>query len=202
MDLRWWVAVFCIITLLFSCGTNSKVYSWNFKLAPVFIPLLGRISCITSTIKGQKVVHADCPESVILWASPEPVPAFCSVAFLSAPQYRSSWKIFLIFYSWTVSLPQNLALECNTIFSPTAILQFLPNHGGWIRRSYLLPRRNSPPWRKQELSDTLPSRGPLLSPWLRRRMEAGGPAEIAGVWTKLLFLTGTLYLILLISLLG
>ena len=30
-----------IIPLHFSCGLESKVYSWNFQLAPVFIPLLG-----------------------------------------------------------------------------------------------------------------------------------------------------------------
>ena len=30
-----------IIPLCFSCGANSKVYSWNFQLAPVSVPLLG-----------------------------------------------------------------------------------------------------------------------------------------------------------------
>ena len=30
-----------IISLCFSCGSDSKVYSWNFHLAPVSVPLLG-----------------------------------------------------------------------------------------------------------------------------------------------------------------
>ena len=30
----------CIIPLRFSCGSGSKVYSWNFQLAPVSVPLL------------------------------------------------------------------------------------------------------------------------------------------------------------------
>ena len=30
-----------IISLCFSCGSNSIVYSWNFQLAPVSFPLLG-----------------------------------------------------------------------------------------------------------------------------------------------------------------
>ena len=30
-----------IIPLHFSCGSGSKVYTWNFQLAPVSIPLLG-----------------------------------------------------------------------------------------------------------------------------------------------------------------
>ena len=36
-------------------------------------------------IKGRKVVHAQCPESVILHASPTPQPAFISASFLPAP---------------------------------------------------------------------------------------------------------------------
>ena len=32
----------CIIPLHFSCGTDSKVYSWNFQLPPVSIPLIGK----------------------------------------------------------------------------------------------------------------------------------------------------------------
>ena len=30
----------CIIPLRFTCGSRSKVYNWNFQLAPVSIPLL------------------------------------------------------------------------------------------------------------------------------------------------------------------
>ena len=80
----------CIIPLHFSCGTDSKVYSWSFQLTPVSVPLLGADFLqhfnLLVNIKGRRVVHADCPESVIPRASPGPVPAFCSVAFLSNPQ--------------------------------------------------------------------------------------------------------------------
>ena len=31
----------CIIPLCSSCGSDSKVYSWNFQLAPVSLPLVG-----------------------------------------------------------------------------------------------------------------------------------------------------------------
>ena len=30
----------CLILLQFSCGSGSRVYTWNFQLAPVSIPLL------------------------------------------------------------------------------------------------------------------------------------------------------------------
>ena len=81
----------CIIPLNFSCVSDSKVYSWNFQLAPVSVPLPGTHFLqhfnLLVYIKGLKVVNADCLESVILRASPGPVPAFRSVAFLSAPQH-------------------------------------------------------------------------------------------------------------------
>ena len=80
-----------IIPLNFSCVSDSKVYSWNFQLAPVSVPLPGTHFLqhfnLLVYIKGLKVVNADCLESVILRASPGPVPAFRSVAFLSAPQH-------------------------------------------------------------------------------------------------------------------
>ena len=79
-----------IIHLLFSCGSGSKVYIWNFQLAPVFIPLLGadflKHFNLLVDIKGRKVVHADCPEDIVIRASPDPQPAFKSVSFHSAPQ--------------------------------------------------------------------------------------------------------------------
>ena len=79
-----------IIPLQFSCGSGSKVYMWNFQLAYVSVPLLGADFLqhfnLLVNIKGQQVVYADCPVSVILQASPGPQPAFRSVAFLSAPQ--------------------------------------------------------------------------------------------------------------------
>ena len=72
--------------LCFSCITDSKVYSWNFQLASVSVPLLGvnflQHFNLLVNIKGQQVVLADCPESVVH----RPVPAFSSVSYLSAPQ--------------------------------------------------------------------------------------------------------------------
>ena len=76
--------------LWFSCGSGSKVYTWNFQLAPVFVPLLGADFLehfnLLVNIKGFKVVHADCPEDFVIHASSGPQPAFKSVSFLSAPQ--------------------------------------------------------------------------------------------------------------------
>ena len=37
-------------------------------------------------IKGCHIVHTDCPESIIIRASTDPVPTFRHVPFLSAPQ--------------------------------------------------------------------------------------------------------------------
>ena len=59
-----------IIPLHFSCGFVSKVYSWNFQLAPVSVSLLGadflqHLNLLVD-IKGQGVVNTDCSESVIL----------------------------------------------------------------------------------------------------------------------------------------
>ena len=80
-----------IIPLRFTCGSGSKVYTWNFQLAPVSVPLLGADFLqhfnLLVDIKGHCVVHADCPKSVIFRASPGPQPAFRSFAFLSAPQH-------------------------------------------------------------------------------------------------------------------
>ena len=79
----------CIIPLLFSCGSGSKVYTWNLQLAPVSVPLLGadflHLFNLLLDIKCHCVVYADC-ESVIFRASEGPQPAFRGVAFLSAPQ--------------------------------------------------------------------------------------------------------------------
>ena len=58
-----------IIPLCFSCGSGSKVYTWNFQLAPLSAPLLGADFLqhfnLLVNIKGRRVVHADCPEFVI-----------------------------------------------------------------------------------------------------------------------------------------
>ena len=79
-----------LIPLLFSCCSGSKVYTWNFQLAPVSVPLLGADFLehfnLLVDIKGRKVVHADCPEDVVIRASPGPQPTFKRVSFLLAPQ--------------------------------------------------------------------------------------------------------------------
>ena len=66
------------------------MYTWNFQLAPISIPLQGADFLqhfnLLVNVKGRLVVHVDCPESVILQASPGPVPVFQTVSFLSAPQ--------------------------------------------------------------------------------------------------------------------
>ena len=65
-------SMFCsgsrLIPLRFSCGSGSRVYTWNFQLAPVSIPLLGADFLqhfnLLVDIKGRKLVHADCPDDV------------------------------------------------------------------------------------------------------------------------------------------
>ena len=72
------LSMFCsssrLIPLRFSCGSGSKVYTLNFQLAPVSIPLLGadflKHFNLLVDIKGRKLVHADCPEDVVIRASP------------------------------------------------------------------------------------------------------------------------------------
>ena len=103
----------CIIPLRFSCGPGSKVYLWNFQLAMVSVPLLGADFFqgfnLLVNIKDRWVVHAACPESVILRASPGPQPAFRSVAYLSAPQrvkkFLEDFPDVLSSDSFTVSKP-------------------------------------------------------------------------------------------------
>ena len=82
-----------IIPLRFSCGSGSKFYTWTFQLAPVSVSLLGADFLehfnLLNDIKGRKVVHAQCPEDVIMHASPSPQPAFHHASFLSAsPQIQ------------------------------------------------------------------------------------------------------------------
>ena len=78
-----------IIPLQVSCGSGSKVYTWTFQLAPVSVPLLRADFLehfnLLVDIKGRKVVHAQCPENVVLHATPTPQPAFRCASFLSAP---------------------------------------------------------------------------------------------------------------------
>ena len=86
--------IFCsgsrLIPLRFSCGSRSRVYTWEFQLAPVSVPLLGadflKHFNLMVDVKGRKLVHADCPEDVVIRASPGPHAAFSSVSYLSAPR--------------------------------------------------------------------------------------------------------------------
>ena len=81
------LSMFCsgsrLVPLRFSCGSGSKVYTWNFQLAPVSMPLLGPDFLshfnLLVDIRGRRLFHADCPEYVIIRASPGPQPAFKSV---------------------------------------------------------------------------------------------------------------------------
>ena len=63
-ELRYTLGIFSLLLFLFLCWKQT--------------------SCSTLTIKGRRVVHADCPESVIFRASPGPQPAFQSVFYLLA----------------------------------------------------------------------------------------------------------------------
>ena len=103
-----------IIPLRFSWGSNSKVYTWNFQLAPVSVSLLGADFLehfnLLVDIKGCKVVHADFPENVIIRASPGSQPAFKSVSnLLARHRFRNFWKSFQMFYLPTNLLHLNLA---------------------------------------------------------------------------------------------
>ena len=103
-----------IIPLRFSCSLGSKVYTWNFQLATVSVPLLGadflKHFHLLVDIKGRKVVHANCPEDVIILASPGPQPAITSQYPISPllSGFRDFWKSFQLFYLPTDLLPQNL----------------------------------------------------------------------------------------------
>ena len=59
-----------IIPLQFFCCSGSKVYTWNFQLAPVSVPLLGadflKHFILLVDIKGHKVIHADCPKKDVV----------------------------------------------------------------------------------------------------------------------------------------
>ena len=132
-------------------------------------------------IKGQRVVQADCPESVILQASPGPVPAFCSAAFLSAPQrvqkLLEGFPDVLSSDGFTASKPQH-GVQHHLLTNPGPPVYAKP----WRLDPDKLaaPKEEFSAMEKAGLSDVQPLRGHLLSTWLRRRMEAGGPAEITG----------------------
>ena len=82
-------SMFCsgsrLIPLRFSCGSGSRVYTWNFQLASVSIPLLGADFLqhfnLLVDIKDRKLVYADCSDDVVIPASPGPQPAFKQYLF-------------------------------------------------------------------------------------------------------------------------
>ena len=84
-----------------------------FQLAPVSVPLLGADFLehfnLLVDIKGRKVVHAHCPESVVIHASPTPQPAFGYASFLAAPpqiqKLLSEFSGVLISNKFTASKP-------------------------------------------------------------------------------------------------
>ena len=84
--------IFCsgsrLIPLRFSCGSRAKIYTWKFQLAPVSVPLLGadflKQFNFMVDIKGRKLVHADCPDDIVICASPGPHPALSAVSNFSA----------------------------------------------------------------------------------------------------------------------
>ena len=141
-----------IIHLRFSCCSRYKVYSWNFQIALVSVPLLGgdflQVEDLLVDIKGRRVVLVDCPESVILRASPGSQPAFCSVAFLSAPQRGTKFL---------EDFPDVLSSDGFTALKPLHGVRhhLLTNPGPPVFAKpwkLLHPRMSSPPWRKQGLA--------------------------------------------------
>ena len=58
-----------LFPLRFFYGSDSRNYTWNFKLTPVSVPLLGadflKHFNLLVDIKGRKLVHADCSEDVV-----------------------------------------------------------------------------------------------------------------------------------------
>ena len=124
-----------IIPLQFSCCSGSKVYTWTFQLAPVSVPLLGADFLehfnLFVDIKGRKVVHIQCSEDVVLYASPTPQPAFRCASFLSAPPQI-----------------QKLLSEYPDVLGSDGFTAFKPQHGV---RHHLLTNPGPPvylkPWR-------------------------------------------------------
>ena len=66
-----------ITPLYFSCGSDSRFYSWNFQLALVSVPLLGADFLqhfnLLVDVKGHWLVHAKCLESIVIQPAPDPV---------------------------------------------------------------------------------------------------------------------------------
>ena len=104
-----------IIPLQFSCGSGSKVYTWTFQLAPVSVPFLGADFLehfdLLINIKGHKLVHAQCPEDVVIYASPTTQPVFRRASFFSSPpqiqKLLSEFPDVLSSDGFTASKPQH-----------------------------------------------------------------------------------------------
>ena len=130
----------CIIPLSFSWGSISKVYTLNFQLAPVSVPLLGADFLenfnLLVNIKGGKVVHADCPEDVLIHTSPDPQQHsnLCPI-FQLRRRLRNFWKSFQMFYLPTDLLLLNLATESIIIYLLTLVHQGLLNLDVYIQKN-------------------------------------------------------------------
>ena len=159
-----------IIPLQFSCGSDSKVYTWTFQLAPVSVPLLGadflQHSNLLVDIKNCRVVHADCPEDVVIYPSPGPQPAFKSVSFLSAPQQvqklLEEFPDVLFSNRFTASKPRHGVCH-HLLTNPGPQVFAKPSR--LDRRNYLLLKLSSPRWRKLGLFGDPPLPGHLLFIW-------------------------------------
>ena len=109
----------CLISLQFSCGSGSKVYTWNFQLAPVSVLLLGadflKHFNLLVNVKGRKVVHADCPEMSL--SELHQVLSLRSSLYLFSQlrsRSRNSWKSIKTSSPLTGLQPQNLVTGSNT----------------------------------------------------------------------------------------
>ena len=126
-----------LIPLRFSCGSGFRVYTWNFHLAPVSVPLLGADFLehfnLLVDVKGCKVVHTDCSEDVVIQDSPGPQPPFKTVSFLSAPQQI-----------------QKLLEEYLNVLSSDGFTASKPRHGV---RHYLLTNPGPPVFAKPRRLD-------------------------------------------------
>ena len=109
-----------IIPLQFSCGAGSKVYTWTFQLAPVSVPLLRadfleHFDLLIDT-KGLKVVHTQCPESVVPHASPTPQPSSVPPTSLLRPRSGNFSQNSQTCSAAMVSQPRNLTMVSPIIF--------------------------------------------------------------------------------------
>ena len=188
----------CIVPLRFSCGSNSKVYSWNFQLAPVYVPLLGadfrQHFNLLVNIKGRWVFMLIAQSDVILSASLGPIPVFRSISYLSASQHVQK---LLLDNPDIFSLDGFTALEpCHSV----CYYHLLTNPGPLV---YVKPQRLDPEKlsaAKGEFSSMEKtwimrhSSSPWASPLHMVKKKVGGwrpCGQTTGDWTTLQFPTGT-----------